>query len=137
MSTRCAPVALLLFFYRCRWLLSCAVATFVLMACATEPAGDGQSVRSKVEKKKRAGSSSDPSTPPPTSGEEALAGVSASGVKALGQVRKGIATFYDADGSGNCNFPMPAPDLMVVAPNKERHYAGSALCGACMRVTGA
>ena len=56
---------------------------------------------------------------------------------ALGKVQKGIATFYDADGTGNCGFDASPDDLMVVAPNKERLYAGAALCGACLRVTGA
>jgi expansin (peptidoglycan-binding protein) len=56
--------------------------------------------------------------------------------KPLGQPTKGIATFYDADGTGNCSFPA-TDDRLVVAPNKDRWYAGSAICGACMRVTGA
>lgn len=54
----------------------------------------------------------------------------------LGPVRNGIATFYDADGSGNCGFDPSPNDLLVVAPNKERYYDGSAICGACMRVSG-
>jgi expansin (peptidoglycan-binding protein) len=48
----------------------------------------------------------------------------------------GTATFYDADGAGNCGFDPSPNDLMVVAPNKDRYYDGSAICGACMRVTG-
>ena len=55
----------------------------------------------------------------------------------LGAVKRGKATFYDATGEGNCSFDASPKDLMVVAPNKQRHYAGSALCGACLRVTGA
>jgi expansin (peptidoglycan-binding protein) len=54
----------------------------------------------------------------------------------LGPVTNGIATFYDADGTGNCGFAPSPNDLMVVAPNKDRYYDGSAICGACMRVTG-
>lgn len=47
----------------------------------------------------------------------------------------GKATFYAADGSGNCMFP-PAPgDLMVAAMN-ELQYDGSRACGACVSVTG-
>ncbi len=64
------------------------------------------------------GSSTTPTTPPK-----------------VGDVKQGKATFYDADGSGNCSFPT-ANDLMVVAPHKERYYDGSAACGACLRVTG-
>lgn len=55
---------------------------------------------------------------------------------ALGKAQKGVATFYDADGTGNCSFDRSPGDLLVVAPNKQRHYAGSALCGACLKVTG-
>jgi expansin (peptidoglycan-binding protein) len=106
------------------------------MACATEPSSNqGRSVGSRVERKKRADSI--PASADDPAAAAAGSSASAAAIKALGQVQRGKATFYDADGSGNCSFPMPAPDLMVVAPNKERHYAGSALCGACMRVTGA
>lgn len=50
--------------------------------------------------------------------------------------RTGIATFYDADGSGNCSFPASPNDLDVAAFNTEE-YAGSATCGACVNVKGA
>jgi expansin len=51
-----------------------------------------------------------------------------------GGPKKGIATYYDADGSGNCSFDK-SDDLDVVAMNKPE-YAGSAACGACLRVKG-
>ena len=54
----------------------------------------------------------------------------------LGSVRSGIATFYDANGTGNCSFDASPKDLMVVAVNKQRYWEGSALCGACLNVTG-
>ena len=55
----------------------------------------------------------------------------------LGEVKRAYTTFYDADGTGNCSFPASSnQNLLVVAPHKERHYDGSAVCGACMRVTG-
>lgn len=57
-------------------------------------------------------------------------------VPKLGDVQQGIATFYDADGTGNCSFPASPEDLMVVAPNKGKHYHGSAACGSCLKVTG-
>jgi expansin (peptidoglycan-binding protein) len=46
----------------------------------------------------------------------------------------GIATFYDADGSGNCSYARTG-DLDVVALAMPR-YASSAACGACLEVTG-
>ncbi len=44
----------------------------------------------------------------------------------------GVATFYDADGSGNCSFDA-SKNLDVVALDMA-HYAGSAMCGACLQV---
>jgi len=50
--------------------------------------------------------------------------------------RTGDATYYDfADGSGNCGFPATPDDLMVAAMNAV-DYAGSAACGACVRIEG-
>jgi expansin (peptidoglycan-binding protein) len=48
---------------------------------------------------------------------------------------KGIATFYDADGSGNCSFDKSPGDLDVVAMALPE-YNDSAACGACLEVTG-
>ncbi len=49
---------------------------------------------------------------------------------------QGDATYYDtADGSGNCSFPATPGDLMVGAMN-HTDYADSAVCGACVRLTG-
>lgn len=51
-------------------------------------------------------------------------------------MREGEATYYDfADGSGNCSFPATPEDLMVGAMNHV-DYAGSAVCGACVRIDG-
>lgn len=47
----------------------------------------------------------------------------------------GVATFYDADGSGNCSFDASPKNLDVVALDMA-HYAGSAMCGACLQVKG-
>ena len=49
--------------------------------------------------------------------------------------KDGIATYYDADGSGNCSFDKSPGDLDVVALNPEE-YAKSAACGGCLKVTG-
>lgn len=47
----------------------------------------------------------------------------------------GIATFYDADGSGNCGFDKSPGDLDVVALDLPE-YNHSISCGACLEVTG-
>lgn len=49
--------------------------------------------------------------------------------------KTGIATFYDADGSGNCGFDKSPNDMDVVALNFPE-YANSAACGSCIRVKG-
>ena len=46
-----------------------------------------------------------------------------------------VATFYDADGSGNCSFDESPEDLDVTAVAMAE-YDGSAACGACLHVTG-
>ncbi|RJS19719.1 hypothetical protein DRW03_22150 [Corallococcus sp. H22C18031201] len=52
----------------------------------------------------------------------------------LGEQQKGIATFYNATGAGNCSFE-PNGDLMVAAINTTQ-YARSATCGQCVDVVG-
>jgi expansin len=47
----------------------------------------------------------------------------------------GEGTYYAADGSGNCSFDPSPGDLRVAAMNTP-DYAGSAMCGACVEVTG-
>jgi expansin len=49
--------------------------------------------------------------------------------------KNGVATFYDADGSGNCSFEKSPNDLDVVALAMPG-YDGSASCGACLLVKG-
>jgi expansin (peptidoglycan-binding protein) len=46
----------------------------------------------------------------------------------------GVATFYEADGSGNCGFD-PSLDLLVTAV-ADPDWAGSAQCGRCLEVWG-
>jgi len=48
--------------------------------------------------------------------------------------RTGEATYYDADGSGNCSFD-PGGDLMVAAMNAS-DYDRAAWCGGCVEVDG-
>jgi expansin (peptidoglycan-binding protein) len=47
----------------------------------------------------------------------------------------GEATYYDADGSGNCSFVASPSDLMVAAMNNA-DWEGSAVCGQCVEVDG-
>jgi len=53
----------------------------------------------------------------------------------IGQPQQGEATYYAADGSGNCSFEASPSDLLVAALNLT-DYAGSATCGACLEVKG-
>jgi expansin len=66
--------------------------------------------------------------------ESSPSGGSSSGSTYSTSTQTGIATFYDADGSGNCSFEKSG-DLHVVALNFPE-YADSAMCGACLEVTG-
>ncbi|WP_141588848.1 expansin EXLX1 family cellulose-binding protein [Myxococcus sp. AB056] len=52
----------------------------------------------------------------------------------LGEEQQGIATYYNATGSGNCSYE-PTGDLMVAAMNTPQ-YANSAACGQCVDITG-
>jgi len=54
---------------------------------------------------------------------------------ALGAPESGVATYYAADGSGNCSFD-PSPNDLDVAAMDDVEYAGSAVCGACVAVKG-
>ena len=47
---------------------------------------------------------------------------------------EGEATYYDADGTGNCSFPKD-PTFLVAAMNTA-DYGTAAYCGACVEVTG-
>jgi expansin len=49
--------------------------------------------------------------------------------------REGYATYYAADGSGNCSFPASSGDLRVAAINTA-DYQGSASCGGCVAIDG-
>lgn len=49
--------------------------------------------------------------------------------------RTGEATYYDADGSGNCSFD-PSPDDLMVAAMNAPDYDTAAWCGGCVEVDG-
>lgn len=61
----------------------------------------------------------------------------ADGGASLGAPQKGLATYYAATGKGSCLFEASPNDLMVVAPNRAKYWENSALCGGCLKVTGA
>jgi expansin (peptidoglycan-binding protein) len=58
-----------------------------------------------------------------------------SGPRALGPPQQGDATYYNADGSGNCSFD-PSPNDLNVAAMNAPEYANSAVCGECVAITG-
>jgi expansin (peptidoglycan-binding protein) len=49
-------------------------------------------------------------------------------------LHSGIATYYNADGSGSCGFGATPGDLMVAAINEEEYFGG--YCGAYVHVVG-
>lgn len=56
------------------------------------------------------------------------------GVESFGKISHGEATYYHATGEGNCSFEA-SDNLLVVAINT-RDYAGAAMCGAYIHVSG-
>ncbi len=72
---------------------------------------------------------------PDGNGEPGESGSGGAAILELGAKTTGIATWYDATGSGSCGFPESPSDLDVVAFNGVL-FAGSAACGSCVRVTG-
>ena len=69
-----------------------------------------------------------------TSGNTSTSSSGSSGT-ALGEAFKGVATFYDATGAGNCSYPASPQDLDVVAMNTAQ-YDNSNICGTCIKVEG-
>lgn len=51
-------------------------------------------------------------------------------------VRDGIATWYDADGSGACGFAVSAADPLLVGAMNLPDWAGAEVCGACAHLVG-
>lgn len=58
------------------------------------------------------------------------------GVLCDGADHTGEATYYAADGSGNCSFPAGPADFPMVAAMNAADYAASAACGACVQIDG-
>ena len=101
-----------------------------LAACAPSmPAGDGGNNNPDSASLSDSGVAPTPdaaSQPDSASGGDASMG---------GAFRDGIATYYNADGSGNCSFDPSPGDLMVAAMNTPE-WNNSAVCGACAEVMG-
>jgi expansin len=73
-----------------------------------------------------------PSTSPSPAGSTASGPAKLAGRIRPGVTYHGVATFYGADGGGNCMFD-PSSDLMVAAMNAA-DYEGSKACGAYVQV---
>ncbi len=117
-----------------RWLLVPRASILVFAIGLGCGSGDGGGAASGAGGSSGTGTSSSTasSSGPTSTGAGAGVGVSC-GEPAL---TEGEATYYDfADGSGNCSFP-PTPDDLMVAAMNDTDYAGSAACGACVRVDG-
>ena len=93
-------------------LASCA--SLALAACSDATTNDGHG---SVDGGSASGADSGGPTPP------------------LSQPQHGVATFYAADGTGACSFDASPSDLDVAAMNAPE-FAGSAVCGECVRVAG-
>jgi expansin len=81
-----------------------------------------------------AGTGSTTNVPPSSETAESDGGGKAASTYST-DTKSGIATYYAADGSGNCSFDATPNDLDVVALNPT-DYAESAACGSCMLVRG-
>jgi len=70
-----------------------------------------------------------------TGGDEAVVDADDGLPACEGEAHSGEATYYAADGTGNCSFPASPDDLMVAAMNTA-DYDTAAACGSCIRVVG-
>lgn len=99
------------------------------LACVACGAGEAETANETE-------ASGDPGGPAtaPTSGSPT--GDPTGGGPACGDAdRTGEATYYEADGSGNCSFDANPGDPMVAAMNTA-DYMASAACGACVQIDG-
>jgi expansin (peptidoglycan-binding protein) len=99
-----------------RFILACALATAALLACSSSPSSPSGSPDGSTAAD--AGGGDDSSTGPP-----------------LGQDQTGDGTYYAATGDGACSFG-PSPNDLDVAAMNAPQFAGSAVCGECVAVTG-
>ncbi|RZJ15543.1 MAG: hypothetical protein EON50_01435 [Acidovorax sp.] len=109
---------------RARWVRLAALAALVsLAACGGGGSADGPA----------AGADAPSPAPAPAPTPGSPPGPTAPG--ALSPTYSGEGTFYGATGEGNCSFDASPGNLMVAAMNAP-DYAGSAVCGQYVAVTG-
>lgn len=101
---------------------SVVVLGLILIACGDDPAPASSSNSASTNSDSENGNSSQSTTSTTTAAP-------------LSSPKKGQATFYDADGSGNCSFDATPNDLDVTAMQLPE-YDGSNACGTCLLVTG-
>lgn len=109
----------------------------LIVACAdeaTDPSASG-TVPPGDEGTGRSEANGETGSTPPPAGTDASVGLPKDEIRSLGPAKNGRATFYDADGSGNCSFDKSPDDLDVTAMAMPE-YAASAACGTCFKVTG-
>jgi expansin (peptidoglycan-binding protein) len=78
---------------------------------------------------------SDPSASQPDGGSRPAQPYAGSAGDYAGERESGVATYYNANGGGNCSFDPTPGDLDVAAMNAPE-YDGSAACGACVAIAG-
>lgn len=108
-----------------------------LVACGSGGAGDDGEADTGAGPSDGAGEAGASAGPGEGSGADGASDSGEPGQPCQGAPsRSGEATYYDfADGSGNCGFPATPDDLRVGAMNHV-DYAGSAVCGSCVRIDG-
>jgi len=116
-----------------------ALAACLLTACSASSAAPGDTSRDGGGADTDPGASTDTGTVTSTSDTgSANGGDSAEGeepTRMLSAPEQGIATYYAADGTGNCSFDATPNDLMVAAMDAPE-YDNSAVCGECVQLTG-
>lgn len=105
------------------------------LAALTACGGGGGGGGAESNPTPSASPSPSPSTPPPPATGGGSTGGGTTPGQALGAVHTGSGTFYGATGEGNCSFDASPGNLMVAAMNHV-DYAGSAVCGEYVEVTG-
>jgi expansin len=111
-------------------LSACALVVIGVAACESG-GGDSSSSADPAASAAMPNATSNTSTPTTTPAPSS----STATPQALGVTYRGEGTFYDANGSGNCSFEPSPNDLMVAAMNTQ-DYAGSAVCGEFVEITG-
>jgi expansin len=113
--------------------IACGIACLVAPAACGSASGDSNSAKSDAAKD--AGGLDATTTTSPATPAPAPSDATTPDDAALSAPEQGIATYYDADGTGNCSFDASPDDLMVAAMDTPE-YENSAVCGECVRIVG-